>query len=120
MKLKIDENVSRHVVGVCAAFGHEAHTVHDENLAGKPDSAVVGAATAEDRMLLTLDRGLGDVRFYPPGSHRGIVILRPNRTDAPGMIAFLREFLERYSLEDLDGCVVVVEPAQIRVRRPAR
>lgn len=32
VKLKIDESVSRYVVDICAAFGHQAHTVHDENL----------------------------------------------------------------------------------------
>jgi hypothetical protein len=28
-------------------------------------------------MILTLDRGFGDVRSYPPGSHPGIIVLRP-------------------------------------------
>jgi hypothetical protein len=27
--------------------------------------------TAENRLLVTLDRGFGDVRPYPPGSHGG-------------------------------------------------
>lgn len=27
-------------------------------------------------MLITLDRGMGDIRAYPPGSHAGIVVLR--------------------------------------------
>lgn len=29
-------------------------------------------------MLITLDRGFGDVRVHPPGSHPGIVVPRPS------------------------------------------
>lgn len=78
MRIKIDESVSRHVADVCAAFGHEADTVYDEDVAGQADSIVLGVATRDGRMLLTTDRGFGDVRFYPPGSHRGIIVL-PDR-----------------------------------------
>jgi hypothetical protein len=67
-------------------------TVVDERLTGERNPVVVAAASDEGRMLLTLDRGIGDLRRYPPGSHSGI--------------------------EDLHGCVVVVEPQRIRIRRP--
>jgi predicted nuclease of predicted toxin-antitoxin system len=118
VRIKIDESVSRHVADVCAAFGYEADTVYDEDLVGQPDSVVLGVATRADRILLTTDRGLGDVRFYPPGSHRGIIVLRPDRADGPAIIQFIRSFLDEYALEDFRDCVVIVEPKQVRVRRP--
>jgi hypothetical protein len=40
-------------------------------------------------MLLTLDRGIGDLRRYPPDSHAGILVfLRPVARD-PGSILAL-------------------------------
>ena len=116
MKVKIDESVSRYVADVCAAFGHDAHTVYDEDLNGYPDPSVLAAAVREDRMVLTVDRGLGDVRFYPPGTHRGIIVFRPLQTDGPAIIEFIRVFLAEHDLEDFRDCVVVVEQTQMRVR----
>jgi len=40
--------------------------VTDEGLTGAPDHDVVAAATAAGRILISLDRGLGDIRAYPP------------------------------------------------------
>ena len=51
-------------------------TVTEEGLIGAPDHDVVAAATAAGLILISLDRGLGDIRAYPPGSHAGIVVLR--------------------------------------------
>jgi hypothetical protein len=34
------------------------------------------AAAQRGRILVSLDRGLGDIRTYPSGSHTGIIILR--------------------------------------------
>ena len=50
--------------------------VTDEGLTGAPDHDVVAAATVAGLILISLDRGLGDIRAYPPGSHAGIVVLR--------------------------------------------
>jgi predicted nuclease of predicted toxin-antitoxin system len=58
------------------SVGHDVDTITDEGLIGAPDREVVAAATAAGRILISLDRGLGDIRAYPPGSHAGIVVLR--------------------------------------------
>ncbi len=67
MRVKLDENLSRHLKPAIAALGHDAVTVGDEGLLGEPDTAVGRAARSEGRMLLTLDVEFGDLRKYPPG-----------------------------------------------------
>ncbi|MFW6034359.1 MAG: DUF5615 family PIN-like protein [bacterium] len=57
-------------------LNHDVDTVADEGLAGAVDAAVLAAAADEARLLLTLDRGLGDVRAYPPGTHAGVLVIR--------------------------------------------
>ena len=69
-------------------------------------------------MLITLDRGLGDVRAYPPGSHEGIVVLRVESQDTSGVIEALRSLLSSDNLGDLTGCNVVVRGHLARIRRP--
>jgi predicted nuclease of predicted toxin-antitoxin system len=43
-------------------MGHDVDTVEDEGLSGADDLAVITRSTADGRALLTLDKGLADVR----------------------------------------------------------
>jgi hypothetical protein len=72
---------------VLTRAGHEIDTVVEEGLTGSPDPDVVRAATAAGRLLITLDRGIGDVRTYPPGAHAGILVLRPADQSAASVLA---------------------------------
>ena len=74
---ELDENLPRSASQVLVAAGHDVDTVVDEDLAGATDPQVVAAAAATGRLLITMDRGLGDIRSYPPGSHAEILVLRP-------------------------------------------
>ena len=76
MKFKLDENLPVSSAAILTSVGHDVDTVIQEGLIGAPDRDVVAAATEAGRILISLDRGLGDIRAYPPGSHAGIVVLR--------------------------------------------
>ena len=68
-------------------------------------------------MLVTGDKGFADIRAYPPGTHPGVVLLRP---DSESLLAYrdlVQLILDRYKLEDLYGTVTVTTPRSIRVRR---
>ena len=43
---------------------------------GELSCIAVGLGDPAGRLVVTMDRGFGDVRAYPPGSHGGIVVLR--------------------------------------------
>lgn len=120
MKLKLDENLPRGLADDLAARRLDIDTVVDEGLGGAADDAVVEAATVEDRILLTLDRGVGDLRRLPPGSHAGVVVLRPASQDPESIIALSSRLLRSEDLDDLEGCVVVVDPLRVRIRRPGK
>jgi predicted nuclease of predicted toxin-antitoxin system len=76
VKFKLDENLPASSATILETAGHDVDTVIGEGLTGALDPDVVVAATAAGRILISLDRGLGDIRRYPPGSHAGIVVLR--------------------------------------------
>jgi predicted nuclease of predicted toxin-antitoxin system len=56
--------------------GHDTDTTHAEGLNGADDPDVRAGASADGRLLITLDRGLGDIRAYPPGAHGGVLVIR--------------------------------------------
>ena len=76
MRVKLDENLPFVAADLLRQLGHDVETVVSEGLAGRPDIDVISAASAESRFLMTLDRGMGDIRAYPPGTHPGIAVFR--------------------------------------------
>ena len=118
MKVKVDENVPRHAVRLLAGQGHDALTTSDEGLVGADDAAVARRAAEEGRMLLTLDRGFADIRRYPPGQHPGMLVVRLNDQRPSLVEATLRAFLSEHDLSSMEGCIVIVQPGLVRVRRP--
>ena len=79
MRLKLDENLPDDVTDVLARRGHDVDTVLDEHLGGRKDSVVVRAATGENRMVVTLDRGGG-------GRHRRATFGGGPRAPGQGMV----------------------------------
>jgi hypothetical protein len=76
------------------------------------------AVQNERRLLVTMDLDFSDMRRYPPGSHAGILLLRPHRDGRKAIIGLVTALLECESLDGLAGCLAVADEAQTRVRRP--
>ena len=118
MKFKLDENLPVSAASVLAAAGHDVDTVPGEQLAGRPDQDVVAASTAAERVLISLDVGLGDIRAYPPGSHAGIVILRLSDQSAATVIKAIGDLASLTEPESLAGAVAVLQRGLLRIRHP--
>ena len=118
IKIKLDENISRHLKPLLKQEGHEAITAGEEGLLGKRDVEIGNAAKAEGRILFTLDLEFGDLRKFPPGNHPGTVLFRPQSMGPGSVNRFITEFVRETDLALLAGCVVVVDPTRVRIRRP--
>lgn len=118
MRLKLDENLSRHLKESLRSFEHDVTTAADENILGQPDERIAAAARAEERILLTLDVGFGDITKFPPGTHPGILLFRPASLGPLAVNRFVEEFVRHTELGALTGCTEVVEPGKMRVRWP--
>ena len=105
--MKLDENLPAEARSAAESLGHDVDTVVEEDLGGADDSAALDAARKAGRFLITLDRGLGDVRRYPPGSHPGIAVLRVDNEDGPTLAQAVRSFLSNTELGDLTALRVI-------------
>jgi len=119
LRIKLDENLSRHLKSKVSDLGYEVETVYDENLEGVDDTTIGSAAKAEGRVLFTQDIEFADLRKYPPGTHPGIILFRGKTRGPILMNQLVLNFLEKYDLSTFAKCVVVVEEHQIRIRRPS-
>lgn len=117
MKVKLDEHLPRSLAAPLTARGINADTVADEGLSGATDPDVLAAAGAEARIVLTLDRGFGDIRAYPPGTHPGIIVFRIDDQSAPAVTAAVLQLIDAHDLADLVGAITVVQNGLLRIRR---
>jgi predicted nuclease of predicted toxin-antitoxin system len=56
--------------------GCEVERVQRHRVGGAPDDEVFQVAQDRRMVLVTTDKGFGDVRVYPPSSHHGILVLK--------------------------------------------
>ena len=66
MKLKLDENVPAACLDIARSHGHDAESVPSESMSGWSDEDLWPVIQRERRLFVTLDRGFGDARAFPP------------------------------------------------------
>jgi len=117
MRVKVDEDLPKAVLTIVASYGHDAASVLTQGMGGWKDPALWRAIQAEERFLITADKGFADIRIYPPGTHAGILLLRPDQSGIRPLVDLLQRVLMACNLESLTESVVVATPQGIRVRR---
>jgi len=116
MKFKLDENLPLELVEDLQRLGHDADSVYSEGLVGHPDPDILTAAKSENRILLTMDKGVADVRRYPPTEFAGVVLLRCSKAGRQALLDFIRPNLLRILNFDLPGHLLVVSESGLRYR----
>ncbi|HVT28667.1 MAG TPA: hypothetical protein VHE81_11690 [Lacipirellulaceae bacterium] len=65
---------------------------------------------------MTMDKGIADVRAYPPAEYSGIVLFRPRTHGRAATLAFIRRHLPALLAAELSGHLLVVSESGIRIR----
>ena len=79
VKIKVDEDLPKGIVDLLKDKGYLEESVHAEGMSGWKDDALWRTVQNEGRFLVTADKGFADIRTYPAGTHRGILLLRPDQ-----------------------------------------
>lgn len=116
LRFKLDENLPRKVEPALLDLGHDVETAESEGLAGATDPRLVAACTAEDRILVTLDLDLSDIREYPPGRHRGIWVLRPPQQTFDLVLQLVLSGIRLAAIERAPGQLWVIDERRVRIR----
>lgn len=115
-RFKVDENLPRGAQVLLVNAGHDAHSVNDESLGGSSDSRILDVCLREDRILVTLDLDFADIRDYPPSSHVGIWVLRPETQSIENTLGALRGAIALLSKEPTNKRLWIVEAGRVRIR----
>ncbi|MCB1033575.1 MAG: DUF5615 family PIN-like protein [Acidobacteria bacterium] len=118
MLVKLDENLGRSHREFLETHGYHVDTVREEGLSGAPDAELWDRVVQEGRFFITLDLDFSDVRKFRPGTHPGILLLRPSRNSRRAVQRVLGRVVLGRSLKELEGCLAVADDRKTRVRRP--
>lgn len=116
LRLKLDENIPARALSALQVQGHDVQTAASEGLGGAADAAVLAACVAEDRILVTLDLDFADIRTYPPGSHKGVWVLRPPRQTFDAFVALVEAAVRLSSAERTAGQLWIIDERRVRIR----
>jgi len=117
-QIKVDEDLPENIAHIFSEAGYIADTVRQQGWGGSEDEDLWQRVQAERRWLVTADKGFGDIRTYVPGTYVGIVLLRAMIESRRRYIELAQALVRSVRLEEVSGCLVVVTPRGIRIRRP--
>jgi len=111
-----DENVFMTTVRLLRDLGLNVQRAQELSLTGSDDLTIFRKAQELKAVLVTNDRGFGDVRVYPPSSHHGVILLKmePDPQKVEAVHRVLRELLRRESR--FDRCLFIVDASKYRKR----
>jgi len=116
MKLLLDQDIYAVTARFLKAQGYDVITAAEVNLSRSADTELLDFAREHKRILITRDRDFGGFIFvHSFGS--GVIYLRMMPSTLDAVHRELGRVLTIYSLEQLAGAFVVVEPGRHRFRR---
>jgi len=118
-RVKLDEDLPEGLLGDLVGQGYDPSTVRGEGLRGTKDATLWPIIVGEGRFFITADKGFGNIRRFPPGTHPGILLLRVGHESFAMYRALLFHVMAVHRLETLAGWLVVASFGDIRVRRVA-
>jgi predicted nuclease of predicted toxin-antitoxin system len=95
---KLDEDLSESLSEVLRGKGYVVVTVRSQDWGGFKDPKLWPLIQAESIFFITADKGFGDLRKFSPGSHAGILLLRPDRESIVDYRTLLEQVLNTTAL----------------------
>ena len=117
MQFKIYENAPVELKILLEKAGHVAKTVFDQSLCGRSDTRIMNVCRDESLVLVSLDSDFSNIQAYPPGTHPGIMVLRPRSQGAKVVTNIFEDFLNKVDVSQIRAATMIVEKERIRIRR---
>ncbi|CUS33345.1 DUF5615 family PIN-like protein [Candidatus Nitrospira nitrificans] len=115
MRFKLDENLPPDASTLLINNGHDALTIWDQGLQGRPDSQIASVCQEERRTLITLDLDFADIRAYPPDRYAGIVVMRLSNQSRAHVLSTLQRLLPILNKERIENRLWIIDEATVRI-----
>lgn len=116
LKLFTDECINWDIVFALRQNGFDTLTVKDAKLTGSDDETIFKFACENKRILLTYDRGFGDIFRFNISESDGVVIVLTGRMKKDEVVNIILSFMSTVDKQiDLRGKLVIIGKSKIRI-----
>ncbi|MFH1564861.1 MAG: DUF5615 family PIN-like protein [bacterium] len=116
LKFIADECVNQDIVLVLRQSGLDVLTIREAGLTGTDDEFVFNFAHEHKRILLTYDRGFGDIFRFNISKSNGIIIILIGQMEKNKIAQILLSFISTINkTENLLGKLVIIGKSKIRI-----
>ncbi|MCL5772959.1 MAG: DUF5615 family PIN-like protein [Firmicutes bacterium] len=117
MKFLLNGGVPRSIQDFLLAEGFDALRISQVGLSSAIDSKVFAFAQNEGRIIITRDKGFGDITSYPPGTHEGIIVIRDPNLGAGRITDIFKGAWAAVPHKDFAGSIAVITARGVRLRK---
>ncbi len=116
LKLFVDECINWDIVFALRQSGFDTLTVKDAELIGSDDETIFKFACENKKVLLTYDRGFGDIFRFNISKSNGVIIILTGRMKKDEIINIVLSFMSTADKQiDLRGKLVIIGKSKIRI-----
>ena len=117
MKFLADHCLSLRTVKYLKETGFFITTLRELNKHQLADPGVLSLAIKRNEILITEDKGFGNIFDYPLYSHKGIIVIFTKTRKREMLHLTLKKFLLESSFEEIRGKLIIIEDNLIRIRQ---
>lgn len=116
IKFFVDECINIDIILALRQKGVDVLTVKDAGLTGSDDEIVYNFAKDNHRVLLTFDRGFGDIFRFNISKSAGVIIILVNQMAYFEIADILFAFFLEIGKGNIRGKLVIIGKSKIRIR----
>ena len=118
-RILLDQNVPQVISGWLKERlpGWTIQHVNELGFQGKSDEFLFLWAVENEAIIVTYDEDFADSRFYPLGSHHGVIRLRVWPTTVENTQSALERLLSSLIPSEWNKCLIIVDNQKIRIRK---
>ncbi len=115
LKFLVDVGVGKRVETWLGKNGYDVKAVRDLN-PSMEDEEILTIAVSEGRMVITMDKGFGELVYHSGLAHAGVLLLRLEDAKADEKAKVMESILKQYS-DKLANHFCVFQGGKLRIRR---
>ena len=115
IKFFADECVHIDVISALRENGFDVLDVREAGISGSDDEAVFNFAKAHKRVLLTFDRGFGDIFRFNISKSPGVIIVLIHKMSGTEIIKIVLGFANFIQSQNFKGKLAIIGKTKIRI-----
>lgn len=117
MKFLADMPISPKTVQKLRERGYDAVHLFELGMQKADDERVVEFAKQENRIILTMDLGFGEILAHSREQRPGIIIFRVRYPTPTKVNSLLSRLLSSVASKEIERSIIIIEEDRVRIRR---